>query len=288
MNINNPYWTPAHVAGPKTDAPQATGIEPPAVRSVADHPDLRRVMEATDVASYPPYLRHAHVAAYWDAVYTCFPEWQLALLDAASGSHLAHGNAVPFAWDGTAADLPRTAVELVCRALRDRRHGTTPTALGALQAVVDPALRRRGLSARMLTAMAAHAEHRGYRHLLAPIRPIDKHRHPLTPFERYVRWARPDGLPHDPWQRLHRRLGATPVVVVPNWLTVTGTVAEWSAWTGMAFPESGWYIVPGALTPVAIDHMRGLGRYAEPHLWMHYRLDPGERRSDEPVAATAV
>ena len=64
----------------------------------------------------------------------------------------------------------------------------------------------------------------------------------------------------------------TPLLVVPDWLTVTGSVAQWSGWTGMDFPRTGAYIVPGALVPVAIDRERDRGRYAEPHPWMRYGL----------------
>ncbi len=57
---------------------------------------------------------------------------------------------------------------------------------------------------------------------------------------------------------------------MPEALTVVGTVAEWEAWTGMAFPESGRYVVPGALQPVAIDRERDLGRYDDPNIWMRH------------------
>ena len=39
-------------------------------------------------------------------------------------------------------------------------------------------------------------------------------------------------------------------------MVVTGTVAEWEEWTEMALPESGAYVVPGALVPVEIDRER--------------------------------
>jgi hypothetical protein len=38
----------------------------------------------------------------------------------------------------------------------------------------------------------------------------------------------------------------------------------------MAFPESGDYIVPGALVPVQIDRERDLGHYVEPNVWMRH------------------
>jgi hypothetical protein len=49
-------------------------------------------------------------------------------------------------------------------------------------------------------------------------------------------------------------------------------VAEWEEWTGMAFPESGDYVVPGALVPVQIDRERDEGRYVEPNVWMRHAV----------------
>ena len=90
--------------------------------------------------------------------------------------------------------------------------------------------------------------------------------------ERYARWVRDDGLPFDPWLRVHARAGAALVGVCPSSMRVTGTVAEWEEWAEMAFPESGEYIVPGALVPVTISREDDLGIYVEPNVWMHHRL----------------
>ena len=40
----------------------------------------------------------------------------------------------------------------------------------------------------------------------------------------------------------------------------------------MAFPESGDYVVPGALQPVAVDRERDVGRYEEPNVWVRHRI----------------
>ncbi len=55
-------------------------------------------------------------------------------------------------------------------------------------------------------------------------------------------------------------------------MTIDGTVADWEGWADMPFPESGDYVVPGALTPVSIDRESDRGRYVEPNVWMHHRL----------------
>jgi hypothetical protein len=49
-------------------------------------------------------------------------------------------------------------------------------------------------------------------------------------------------------------------------------VAEWEEWTDMAFPQTGEYVVPGALVPVTIDRERDERRYVEPNVWMRHPL----------------
>ncbi|MGH7418253.1 MAG: GNAT family N-acetyltransferase, partial [Candidatus Rokuibacteriota bacterium] len=158
------------------------------------------------------------------------------------------------------------------RALEAREAGRRPTALSALAAVTEPERRGQGLSSEIIKAMAALARQHGLGALVAPVRPTLKSRYPLTPMERYVRWTRTDGAPLDPWMRAHWRLGAEIVRVVPRTLVIVGTVVQWEDWTNMAFPDSGPYVVPGALQPVMIDRARDEGRYEDPNVWMHHRL----------------
>jgi hypothetical protein len=142
--------------------------------------------------------------------------------------------------------------------------------LSALAAMVAPSHQRRGLSAAILQVMRATAAGHGLTALIAPVRPTLKHRYPLTSIERYMHWTQPDGSPFDPWLRVHWRLGAEFLQVAPHSMVVTGTVQEWEAWTGMSFPESGPYVVPGALQPVLIDLEKDCGRYEDPNIWMRH------------------
>ena len=41
---------------------------------------------------------------------------------------------------------------------------------------------------------------------------------------------------------------------------------------GLTFPDSGEYIVPGALNPISADVERDEAEYVEPNVWMHHRL----------------
>ena len=51
-------------------------------------------------------------------------------------------------------------------------------------------------------------------------------------------------------------------------LLITGTVAEWEAWTEMAFPDSADYVFPHGLAPVHIDRSFDVGTSWEPNVWM--------------------
>jgi 2-iminobutanoate/2-iminopropanoate deaminase len=47
---------------------------------------------------------------------------------------------------------------------------------------------------------------------------------------------------------------------------------EWESWTKMRFPESGSYVVPGALEPISINCERDEGIYIEPNVWVRHSL----------------
>ena len=64
-----------------------------------------------------------------------------------------------------------------------------------------------------------------------------------------------------------------PMMPAPRSMTIPGTLAQWEKWTGMRFPESGEYVVPGALAPVRIDAEGGAGVYVEPNVWMRHAID---------------
>jgi GNAT superfamily N-acetyltransferase len=240
------------------------------VASYAERPDLAaRLGELEDV--WPEFMHHGGVIArYWPSFASArFPEFQLILYDEASDTILGLGQTIPFCWDGSPAGLP-DGVDGVLR--RVYEEGGEPTSLSALVAVVASSHRGRGLGRAIIQGMRDVAAQRGLDALVAPVRPTLKSRYPLTPIERYLAWRRDDGELFDPWLRLHERLGAEIIGVCPGSFVVTGSVAEWEAWTGMAFPDSGAYAVEGALVPVEIDRERDVGRYVEPNVWMRHHV----------------
>jgi GNAT superfamily N-acetyltransferase len=239
----------------------------------SERPELvERLEEIEDV--WPEFLYHtdARFNALWRRVWREFPDFQLVLYDDATDSPAGRGQTIPFRWDGTWEDLPNGVDGVVRRVFE---AGGEPTTLSALLAIVDPRYQGRGLSTLIIEGMRRLAGEHGLDALLAPVRPTLKARHSQTPMEDYLGWRRADGQLFDPWLRVHEQIGGEILGVCPGSLVVEGTVAEWEQWTGMAFPESGSYVVEGALVPVEIDRARDVGRYVEPNVWMRHSVSAG-------------
>ena len=196
-----------------------------------------------------------------------YAEFQFYVWDEELEEVVGVGNAIPMAWDGNTASLPDGGVDAAVEA-RFAEGAPNPTVLCALQILIAPEQRGQGLSSRMIERMSKIGRAHGLDTLIAPVRPNLKHRYPLSPIESYIAWRRSDGTLLDPWLRTHERLGAEIVKVAPKSVCVAGTVAEWEQWAEMAFPDTGSYVVPGALVPVEIDRERDEGLYLEPNVWM--------------------
>jgi hypothetical protein len=90
------------------------------------------------------------------------------------------------------------------------------------------------------------------------------------PIERYITWRREDGLPLDPWLRVHERLGAEILAPAYASMRVEAPVASWEEWTGQRLPADGDYVVEGGLVPMRVAD--GVGVYVEPNVWMRHPL----------------
>ena len=232
-------------------------------------PELEPTARSLDASALPEFMHHdAMVNRYWERLYSEFPGFQIVVCE--GDEVVAAGNSLPVFWDGTVEGLPAGLDGVLERGFEDLENERTPTAVSALLAVVPYDNQNRGLSRVLLKGMKAVAAKLGLGTLIAPVRPTLKPQYPLTPMEHYMRWKREDGLTFDPWIRVHRRLGAELLRVASRSMLITGTVKEWEEWTGMRFPKSGPYIVPGALRPVAMDLEKDFGVYEEPNIWMRH------------------
>jgi hypothetical protein len=234
--------------------------------SYGERPDL---LERRDElgAAWDEFMYHDAVAGeYWNRQYEQFPDLQLFLLGD-DGRLLAESNAVPIPFGPD--ELPEDGWDA---ALAQAFSGRAAKAVSAIAITIGVGERGKGLSRTMLEGMRAAVSARGLTDLVAPVRPSQKHLYPLTPIERYVEWRRDDGKVLDAWLRTHQQAGAELIGVAPRSMRISGSVDDWERWTGLRFPDTGRYVVPGALVPVEIDREADEGVYIEPNVWMHHRL----------------
>jgi hypothetical protein len=240
------------------------------VVSLAERPELLEPTLDLLAVGWPEFMQHDPTAErYQPRLAGELGAYQLLLVDE-KDELAAAGVSIPFVWDGTVEGLPAGWDAVVEQGIRDLDEGRRPTALSALSVTVAPDRLGQGLSRQVLQALKSTAAGAGLGRFVAPVRPAAKSRYPLTPMGRYVRWTRSDGAPFDYWMRTHWRLGARMLAVCPVSMVIAADVASWERWTGMWFPETGPYVVPGALVPLAIDRELDQGRYVEPNVWMEH------------------
>jgi hypothetical protein len=242
--------------------------------TLRERPELEDELERLAQEGWPRFMLQTDelgVGRYWPKLFSDFADWQFAVCDSFDRV-VGCGHSVPFVWDGTPADLPESVAEILERAVRARAEQVRPTTLSALSALVGVKQRGQGLSRVIIETMRGMAAQWKLDAVVAPVRPTLKSAYPLTSMERYVEWTDEEGLPVDPWMRVHVRLGADVVRVIPRAMVIAGTVRQWEAWTDLRFPDSGSYVVPGALQPVVIDRERDEGRYEDPNVWMRHTV----------------
>jgi hypothetical protein len=244
--------------------------------TLRQRPDLRRSIFADEfqLATWPEFMRHDPVADLYFGRGTLDRYLDFVLTGLEGSEVVARAFSVPFCFgiEGR-TELPDAGWDAVIRwAHEDHAAGREPNAVSALEISLLPKVRSTGHSRAMLAAMKANARSRGFADLYVPLRPNQKHLQPHVPMAEYVSALRADGLPTDAWLRTHVRVGGRIVKVAPCSMTIVGTIAEWSQWTGLTFDRSGAIPVAGALTPVTISLEHDYGVYIEPNVWVHHPL----------------
>lgn len=242
------------------------------ITTLAERPELAEAMGAMP-DTWPAFVLEDLVGwANFPRITVEFPEYVLVATDS-EGTVVARAYSVPFALGGPGRGaLPEGGWDQVLLwAFSDLRHGRTPDTVSAIEITVATGRQGRGISGRMLAALRDNARRLGFQEVVAPVRPSGKHREAAAPMEEYARRTREDGLPVDPWLRVHVRAGGVVESVAPVSMTVTGSLARWRAWTGLPFDTEGPVEVPGALVPVYCSVRHGYAAYVEPNVWVRHR-----------------
>ena len=185
----------------------------------------------------------------------------------------AMGNSLPFHRDKELSELPEVGWDWVfLQAIADHKNGVKPNIEFAIQIAIHPDYQSQGLSMQMVEAMRAIGKSKGFKNLVAPVRPNQKSQYPLIRIDDYITWKNDDGLPFDAWLRVHARAGARIIKPCHEAMTIRGTRADWEEWAKLKFPQSGEYIIPGALNPMAMDVEKDEGVYVEPNVWLVHEI----------------
>lgn len=245
------------------------------ITTVAERPEYAdRMYEFDD--GWPEFMSKDKLAnALLYQVAEVFGEYCLAAT-AEDGRLVARARSIPFS-----ATEPAGRRELypdggwdsvMLWGFADRKAGRATNAASALEIAIDVNLRGHGLSSVLLARLRDAAREQGHDALLAPVRPTTKDRQPRTPATEYAVSVREDGLPVDPWLRVHVRAGGTVVKVAPASMVIAGSLAQWRSWTGLPFDRDGDVEVPGALVPVHCDLRHDYAVYVEPNVWVRHDL----------------
>lgn len=244
--------------------------------SLAERPDLTDKIWEFD-GLWPVFMQQDPLAdLFYSRATTTYAAHTLLAYVAGDLDHpVARSCSVPFAMGESIGRpaLPDDGWDGVIRwAWLDQLAGREPTHVSALEVAIRPDLRGTGLASVMLEAKRQNAIQLGFGDLFAPVRPSLKTAEPHTPMQEYAARVRADGLPEDPWLRLHVRAGGTIEKVCPRAMTISGTLTEWRTWTGLPFDTTGDVEVPFALNPVhaSLEHDHAV--YVEPGVWVHHPL----------------
>ncbi len=222
---------------------------------------------------WPEFMIHDPVAnKYWSSLFDLFPEFQISLV--IDDEIVGIANCIPFYWDKAINKLPDEGWDWVLKkSIEDYKNNIKPNALTGLQIAVKKNFQGKGLSTLIVNELIRIARINNFSLLTFPIRPSLKSKYPLTSIDEYITWQREDGLPFDPWLRVHVKNGGKIVKPCHKAMYIPGSIREWEEWTGLTFIESGEYTVPGALSQIHIDVKSNLGEYTEPNVWVVHEIE---------------
>jgi len=222
---------------------------------------------------WPEFMMHDPIAnKYWKSLFEFCPEFQISLV--IDDEIVGIANSIPFHWDRTFEELQDEGWDWVLKAgVEDYKKAIKPNALSGLQIAVKKVFQGKGLSAIIVKELIRIAKQNNFIFLAIPVRPSLKSKYPFTSIDEYITWKREDGLPFDPWLRVHVKNGGAIIKPCHRAMYIPGSIQEWEEWTGLKFFQSGKYIVAGALNPILINKDMNMGEYIEPNVWIVHEIE---------------
>lgn len=240
-------------------------VEPTSQRDWTD-----QQMDSLFAEGFPAFITaDPEVKKYIGRVRECFPQLDVMLV-CGDGQPMATGWGVPIPWTDQVADLPPSFADILRVAVEAHDSGGETNAFVICGGVVHPELKGTGTASELVRALIQTGQDHGMTRVLAPLRPTRKHRYPLISIEEYASWTRDDGLPFDPWLRLHVRAGGRVIALAPTAQTMFGSVKEWEEWARMPLPATGQYVIPDGMSVLHIDTDTDVGNYTEPNIWIRH------------------
>ena len=222
--------------------------------------------------TWPEFMQHDKIVEqYWPDLYNAFLRLQFALFD--QEVLVGVGNSVCLNWPKPLTDLPEAGLDWAMqKAHQDHLEGLSPNLQVGVQILINPDYRSQGISYKMLGIMKDIARANGIQRMALPVRPNLKSAYPMMDMEEYIARKNENGLPSDPWIRVHIKEGGKIIGVCRKSMTIEGSISDWENWTGDKFTDSGEYIVDQALVPVKMNKLQDKGTYIEPNVWIVHEL----------------
>ena len=233
---------------------------------------IKELQKALGSNTWPEFMQHDQIVnKYWHLLYTDFLDFQFAFIY--KDETVGIGNSIPLNWQRSLKELPDSGLDwAIEKASTDFKYGSNTNLLIGLQILINKKYQGRGISFDMLQIMKNIARANGIDNVALPVRPTLKSKYPLIQIDDYISWLNKDGLPYDPWLRVHIKAGGKIVGICKRSMDISGSVSEWEKWAKSEFPGTGDYVLDGALIPVSINKEEDTGRYVEPNVWIIHNL----------------
>ncbi len=241
-------------------------------RLVTGDPSIHDWQRQLDDLTWPLFLlQDIKKEGSWAFIYEHFLAYQFAYFD---GEKLVGvGNSLGLFYDGSMEDLPAKGLDWAAKKSKeDIENNVSPNIMIAVQIMLHPQYKNLGLSYLMVNTMKEIGKSQGFSCIALPVRPTLKRQFPFLSMEEYINQKDNGGLPFDPWLRVHTKLGATLIGPCNESMYVSGSIEDWSQWTGLKIDSPGIYAIEGALLSITVDTMNDTISYYEPNVWMVYNL----------------